>query len=160
MIGRKVIIKRILQMLRHNIHSEKTNILKHFKTWSSEIWTDSCYSQNGSLSLSPLSLLFHKAICSIRKEHHVFFTLNLSLQELKPCVVETQHILRKARRISEKWWSNWDSKHCCKCKVLTLISRTLEIVLVLNSSMTDRSIWLLVIWPKWILQENTNNKII
>ncbi len=34
---------------------------------------------------------------------------------------------------------------------LTLISRTLKIVLVLNSSMTDSSIWLLVIWPKWTL---------
>lgn len=40
----------------------------------------------------------------------------------------------------------------------TLISRTLEIVFVLSSSMTDRSIWLLVICPKWILQQNTKNK--
>lgn len=34
---------------------------------------------------------------------------------------------------------------------LTLISRTFERVLVRSSSMTDSSIWLLEIWPKWIL---------
>lgn len=38
--------------------------------------------------------------------------------------------------------------------LLTLISRTLERVLVRSSSMTDSSIWLLEIWPKWILERN------
>lgn len=38
--------------------------------------------------------------------------------------------------------------------LLTLMSRTLEMVVSLSWSMTDSSIWLLVIWPKWILETN------
>lgn len=38
---------------------------------------------------------------------------------------------------------------------LTLISRTLDRVLVRSSSITESSIWLLEIWPKWILRTST-----
>lgn len=63
--------------------------------------TGSCDGQYGPFSLSPLSLLLLKAISGISKEHHIFFALNLSLQELKARVVKAQHILRRRDRVSK-----------------------------------------------------------
>lgn len=123
----------------------------------------SCDCKHGSFTFPPLSLLLFKTVCGISKEHHVLFALDLTLQELKTGAVETQDILK-----------TWVSKNTHAYTIisdhmrgvitvakpilftvlksgLTLISRTLEIVLVRNSSMTDSSIWLLVIWPKWTL---------
>lgn len=64
-------------------------------------WTGLCDGQYGPFSLPPLSFLLLKAICGISEEHHVFFALNLPLQELKPCAVEAQHILGQRGRMSQ-----------------------------------------------------------
>lgn len=50
--------------------------------------------QNSPLPLPPLLLLLLQLTCGIGEEHHIFFVLDLLLEELEGGAVKAQHILK------------------------------------------------------------------
>lgn len=128
---------------------------------------DSSDGQDSSLPLPPPLLPLIQFARGLGEEHHVLSALDLPLEELQRRAVEAHHVLRHTRR-RKRWWgdgkSAFEDEESSDDKLfqmwanplfqmlLTLISRTFESVPVRSSSMTESSIWLLEIWPKWILQ--------
>lgn len=138
------------------------------RRWGEDVYTqtvqnvhkDSGDGQDGPLPLPPPLLLVLQLACGFSEEHHVLFALDLPLEELQRGAVEAHHVLRHtgSRSDEEMRKGGCDDRvgqddkkktflvtKSLSQMLLTLISRTLERVLVRSSSMTDSSIWLLEI---------------
>lgn len=138
------------------------------RRWGEDVYTqtvqnvhkDSGDGQDGPLPLPPPLLLVLQLARGFSEEHHVLFALDLPLEELQRGAVEAHHVLRHtgSRSDEEMRKGGCDDRvgqddkkktflvtKSLSQMLLTLISRTLERVLVRSSSMTDSSIWLLEI---------------
>ena len=148
------------------------------RRWGEDVYTqtvqsvreDSGDGQDGPLPLPPPLLLVLQLACGFSEEHHVLFALDLPLEELQRGAVKAHHVLRHAESRSDEEMSEGDDHVGQDDKetflvtkpllqmLLTLISHTFKRVLVRSSSMTDSSIWLLEIWPKWILERKRQQR--